>query len=227
MGKKLRDMNNITFALAAALICGALTMPTAAPAAGVAADLHAGTLGFGLGATLQVTDSLNARLGFNTARFSDDLTESDIDYDVDLEWDTFYALADWHALYGGFRVTAGLMRNGNQLEGVASSSGTVEIGGTLYRLDQVGELKASVEFDDVAPYFGVGWGNAFNRGSRVRLNLDLGVLVQDSAKASLTQVGGVVTVERGDLDREEQQLEDDLDEFDLYPVISLGIGYRF
>jgi hypothetical protein len=227
MGKGHRDMRNITFAVAAASIYGALSMPTATQAAGLAADLHAGTLGYGLGATLQVFDGLNARLGFNTARFSDDLTESDIDYDVDLEWDTFYALADWHVFYRSFRVTAGLMRNGNQLEGVASSSGELEIGGVRYTSEQVGELKASVEFDEVAPYFGVGWGNAFNRGSRVRFNLDLGVLLQDSAKASLTQVGGAETVDRGDLDREERELEDDLDEFELYPVISLGVGYRF
>ena len=72
------------------------------------------------------------------------------------------------------------------------------------------------------------------RGARVAdglsVSLDLGVVFQGEPEVNLQSVGGSFSDNPlliAEVEREEQELQDDADEFDLYPVISLGLSYRF
>jgi hypothetical protein len=62
------------------------------------------------------------------------------------------------------------------------------------------------------------------------VSLDAGVVFQGSLDVALTSTGGSLSGDpdlQAALAAEEAQLEDDIDEFDLYPVLALGVGYRF
>ncbi len=59
------------------------------------------------------------------------------------------------------------------------------------------------------------------------VSLDLGVFYQGTPDVTLNQTGGVVAVSQADLDAEEKNLEDDLDDFEFYPVATIGIHFRF
>jgi hypothetical protein len=85
-------------------------------------------------------------------------------------------------------------------------------------------LNGVVDFKSTAPYFGVGWGNATN--GRFGLALDLGVVLQGIPQVSLTATGLVSSDPNfvQELNREVQELENDISAFKYYPVISLGLS---
>lgn len=216
------------------IVAGVLLLVTAGSisveAAGLALGARVSTLGLGVEVTTAFTPFLNGRAGFNYLTYSDTRTESGIRYDADLELQSVTALLDWHPFAGGLRVTAGAVFNDNQLDMTAKPATSFTIGNNTYLPNQVGVMSGKVTFDDVAPYLGIGWGNAVGDGQRFSFALDLGVLFQGSPQAKLTAVGGLLASDPAflaDLRLEEQNLNNELDNFELYPVVGAGLAYRF
>jgi hypothetical protein len=197
---------------------------TDAGAVDMALTAKLGTLGLGIEGTFGLTEQFNARLGLN--KFDYDRTENiaDIDYDLDLEWQTITLLADWYPFGNPFRFTAGLMSNGNELNGSSTSSG-LTIGNTFY--PGIG-LDTNLDFDSTAPYLGVGWGNALSANSGWGFNVDVGIMFQGSGNVTLTPTGpAVALVNPADIAVEEQNFEDDIKDYKYYPVFSFGVSYKF
>jgi len=194
-----------------------------------ALSAKAGTLGIGLEAAANLNSNFNARLGFNIFEYDYDGTESNIKYDFELGLLTFAGLVDWFPFEQGFRLTGGLMVNNNDLDMKATASGSYDIGGTTYTAAEVGTLKGELDFNDFAPYIGLGWGNPFGRESNWSFNFDLGVMFQGSPDVSFSTDGTLSNnaAFRTNLEREKQDLEGELDDFEYYPVISFGVTYRF
>ncbi|HEX4938826.1 MAG TPA: hypothetical protein VFX11_09135, partial [Candidatus Kapabacteria bacterium] len=152
-------------------------------------------------------------------------------------------LLDWHPFGGGFRVSAGGFNVDNELSGVGSGVGTYHIGDTTYTVDENDDLEvnALIELGDgFKPYLGLGWGNSPSNKGGLLLSFDVGILFQGSPSADLevtgtaTDEGTGLTVDfstdptvQEEVRKEEQNLEDEVKDFDLYPVISAGIGWRF
>lgn len=199
-----------------------------------AAGVHAGTLGAGIDVAYNLTDTVNIRGALNKASFNFDESVDDLDYDLDIDLQTGGLLFDWHPFASSFRVTAGAYINDNELEGSATSNraGTVRLGNQVFTASDVGVVNADIKFNDVAPYLGVGWGDLFH-GSRLSFAVDVGVMYQGtpdvdiSAVASGTAPGGLQALLDAALDAEVRDLEDELDSFNLYPVVQIGLTYRF
>jgi hypothetical protein len=207
-------------------------------AAEVALGIKAGTLGAGLELTAGISPQWNARFGLQGGTYSERREVSDIDYDAEARLRSGSAWLDYHPGGHGFRLTGGLLWNGNELNGssLPPSSGFYDIGGVPVPVSQVGTLDAKASFDTIAPYAGLGWGNAVSEGGKVRFALDLGVVYQGKAKVDLTAnvpSGSVLDTPAGRellgalLAREERDLEDDASSYDLYPVVAIGLSYRF
>jgi hypothetical protein len=196
---------------------------------GVAISAKAGTLGVGLEGIVSIIPQFNARVGANTFSYSYDGTESDIKYDIDLKLLTFAGLVDWFPFNNGFRVSAGAMINKNKLDLEATSSASYDIGGTTYTAAQVGTLTSKLDFKNLAPYVGIGFGNPFGSDSNWSFSLDLGVMFQGSPDLSVETTGTLANnaAFQANLAKEKQELEDDLDKAKYYPVIAIGISYRF
>jgi hypothetical protein len=182
-------------------------------------DVHVSTLGVGLGVAFPVSNSVDARIGFNqfSKSFSTTTTNTtaagttNINYIGNLKLSTIDLLADWHPFNGMTHLTAGLMYNNNKFEatGVDQTTGA--------------SVNATVNFNKMAPYLGFGWsGQAKNTGWSFKS--DFGVLFQGAPTATLTTNNAVLAAT---LASEQATLNDKLKNFKYYPVVSIGIGYAF
>ncbi|OOG24552.1 hypothetical protein B1C78_08600 [Thioalkalivibrio denitrificans] len=202
-----------------------LTLAAAGPAAAegsFAIGLKAGTPGLGLEATARVTDRLNLRAGYYGFNYSTEIDDGEITYEGDLRLSTFGVLGDWHPYGGSFRITAGLFHNGNEFKG--SAEGDLEVGDDTYDV----RLDATIDWRSMAPYLGMGYGNPL-QGGRWRFSADAGVMFTGSPDVRL-KASGDGTNDPGfeeNRRREERNLKDEVKDFRFYPVVSVGVSYRF
>ncbi len=209
---------------------------TARAETGIAAT--AGTLGLGAELTIGGSSQLEGRLGVHGYEYSERREASDIEYDGEASLRTATAFLDWHPGGRGFRLTGGLVYNDTEVTGssLPPASGVYDIGGVPVPVALVGTLDGKVEFDPIVPYAGLGWGRAPGSGSGFGVTLDLGVIFQGEGEVTLTPIipaGSPLNnpVAREALqiliEREERDLQEDIVDYDMYPVVSLGVSYRF
>jgi hypothetical protein len=220
-------------ALAALLLC----LP-AAGGAQTAISAKAGTLGGGVELTTRLGGWIDARFGLNAFSYSDRREASDIEYDADANLRTATALLDWHPGGHAFRLSGGLVYNDSEVHGksLIPASGQYNIGGVQVPASLVGRLEGTIDFDPVVPYAGLGWSNALTTSGRVGFSFDLGVVWSGEGDVTLTPLlpagsplasGIPRQLLNAQLAKEEQDIEDDISDYDYYPVVSLGLSYRF
>ena len=147
------------------------------------------------------------------------------DYDHKLELQSASLLANHHPFSGGSASPAACCNNNElKLTGKPSAGSTYTINGVTYTAAQVGTLTGALTFNKTAPYLGLGWGN--RPGSKLGLSADIGALYQGSPKLSLSATGSVAGL-TSDLEQERKSAEEDLGSFKWYPVLSLGVYFRF
>jgi hypothetical protein len=119
--------------------------------------------------------------------------------------------------------------NGNKIDMEARPMTSYIIGDSTYTPSQVGNLKGNIDFNSVAPYAGLGWGNAASKSSKWGLTLDVGVIYQGTPDITLSADGSLSSNAAflAELEKERQRLEDSFNEYKYYPVVSFGIYYRF
>lgn len=210
-----------------------LLVAAGAPAVAQTVAAKGGTTGLGAEIAVPLTERFATRLWANGGSLSRDQTESGIRYDAKLKFGTAFALADLHPFAGSFRLSAGLAYNDNRFDFTGRGDGsTIEINGVPYNSADVGTLDGRVRFDKTSPYLGIGWGSAPRGAAGFGPTVDLGVMFQRT-RASLTGTCGpslpapACTQLQNDLRAEEVQFRDAVDDFKAYPVLSLGLSYRF
>jgi len=187
------------------------------------------TLGVGAEVTTQIIPSINARLGINVLGYDYSAIEGHVRYDIDLQLRSFSGLLDWHPFDGSFRLSGGLLVNQNKLSMKARPTAPQRIGDKTFTPEQIGTLRGSIGFRDLASYVGIGWGNAVEEDRRLGIVIDLGVAFQGSPNVSLTADGTLATVPtfQAELAKERRELADGMDAFRFWPVIALGVSYKF
>ncbi len=223
-------MRKISSILAVSAVLAFSTVANASEMEGIDLGVKVGTLGLGVEVNYPVSPRFTVSAGIN--KFSRSFTETTdgIDYEADLNLQTISLLANFHPFAGSFRLTGGFMVNSNQIKMTAEpvAGQTFDIGNTVYDSTLVGTLKATVDFNNFAPYVGIGVGHSASSG--FGFNLDVGVLMQGAPKVSFEAVGTdptILAALEADLVREEANAEDDIKGFTMYPVISAGVNYRF
>ncbi len=196
----------------------------------VALGVKGGTLGIGAEVTVGLLPSLNLRTGYNAFNYNGTATKDNIDYDYKLKLGSLPVLVDWHPIpASGFRLSTGLVFNNNKVDATGKTKLSYSIGGTTYSSAQLGTLTGNIDFNSTAPYAGIGWGNAVAKGSPLSLSCDVGVLFQGTPKVSLAASGPIATdaTFKANVAKEEATIRDTTDNFKYYPVVSLGLAYRF
>ena len=215
-----------------------LCVSTVSVLAEVAVGVKVGTLGMGVEGTVGLDKKFNLRVGGNFASIDlssliedDDLDEDSVvsaeDIQLELDLETLAAMLDWHVWGGGFRLTAGGMLNNNEMTVSADVDEKVEIGDTSYSVDS---LAGSVSFTQVVPYFGIGYGNAVDEDGHFTFAFDLGVMLQGNPEVEITATASDPSLQaalNADIASEIDEIEDDTEGLSLYPVISIGLAYRF
>jgi len=196
----------------------------------IALGAKIGTLGIGAELTLGLLPHLNARVGLNGFTYNYDRKIDEIDYDFDLNLFSGVLLADWHFLGSAFRLSAGLVLNQNELDLKARTDDDYFIiDDVAYSVEDVGDLNGTIDFNDISPYLGIGWGNAVGENKRLCFFIDLGVLFQGSPQAEMSATGPIQSDPefQRHLKNEEKEIEDETENFKVYPVIAIGIAYKF
>ena len=196
---------------------------------------EASTLGLGGQVVRKVSPNLNARVGVNAFGLGFDLEETATEYDADLNLFNVSTIFDYHPSKGsGFKLSGGLVFTNNNIEGTATNDETIEIGDREFSAEQLGSVDADIEISrDVAPYIGLGWGNAVGESKRVGFWFNAGVMFGGSPNVDVSPnindgvPDSVVTEINQAAEQEEEDLEDELDFLSIYPVLSLGISYQF
>lgn len=224
----------------AGLVLFALAGVAGSPArAETALSLTAGSLGGGVELTQSFSPYLDGRLGIHGGN----LTQrrrlvADIDYDATAKARTGTALLGWHPVANGFRLTGGVVYNGSRVDAESRlpASGVYRIGGVNLPAAQVGRLRGRADFKTFAPYLGLGWGGPLSTRGRLGFTFDLGAFYQGSPNVTLTPVLPAGSPLDNPIGRallavavaeEERRAEADLSSYKYYPVLSLGLSYRF
>ena len=219
-----------------AAILGGSSLGGVAQAAGVAAanegwaaGARVSTLGLGVEVVKGFTPKWNARLGFNTYSYDDDRTEDGIDYDAELDLQSVNAFLDFHPMENPFRLSVGYLFSSNELDMEADGDGSnVDIGNATVALTAADQLNGDVDLGSGA-YIGIGWGDTgLQKGWNV--TAEAGIVFQGEPDVDLTasqSLKAKIPNADAELRREEDELEDDLDDFDRYPVIAVGVTYGF
>ncbi|WP_460839210.1 hypothetical protein [Noviherbaspirillum agri] len=219
-----------TLAVLGALVASASVQ---AQTVGLSADL--GSTGLGLHVIVPVMkDTLNARVGFNTFSYSYDEDTEDASYDAKLKLRTFNALLDLYPTSTQFRLTGGLVYNGNKITANAkpTAGGSYTFNGQTYNTSDVGEVDGTIDFRNLAPYVGIGWGNAVAKDKGLGFTADMGVMFQGSPDVNLRSRNCTVNTDTctdlaADLAVESADLRDKAKDFRYYPVIRVGLTYKF
>lgn len=188
----------------------------------------ASTLGLGFEGVYTLGDRWAVRGGINAYGYEFDDDVDGIAYDGDLDLANVTLGVDFRPGGGKFRLTAGIVYNDNEITAAADPNATYTIGSTTYTQAEVGVLAADVTFDQVAPYVGIGYDISF--GGDWRLSFDLGAAFQGDPEPSITSTGGLLSGApqfQADLEAEEQNFRDDLDGFDVYPVVGIALSLTF
>jgi hypothetical protein len=136
------------------------------------------------------------------------------DFDFQEEYDFFFAplFLDVHPFRGNFRLTGGVVFNNSTYTLTAEDP-------------SFGRVVAEGSLPSIAPYAGLGWGMK-NHSRRLSLNLDLGLIFTGSASVSVSGAGA-----GGRFEAEMEMIREDAeaiaDDLKAYPLISLGLMYRF
>ena len=153
----------------------------------------------------------------------------DIEYNVDLKLMSLSALLDWHPFEGSFRISGGVLYNGNEIEVDSKLSGSYQVGDKTYTAQEVGTLKGKIDFNKMAPYLGLGWDTSFGKDKGFGFLFELGAIYQGSPDVNLSADGLLASNQdfQNNLAKEEENMQRDVDDYKFYPVVSLGLSYRF
>jgi hypothetical protein len=213
---------------AAAAATGAV-IAGAASAEGLGLGASAGSDGIGADAFYKLNSFVVARGGFRYAGIELSREIDDVDYDLDIGFTSGVAALDIHPFANGFRLSAGAYFGAHDLDLMATPAASVEIGDQTFTPAEVGVVTGASDWNEAAPFFGLGFNNAHN-GGRVGFQAMLGAMYLGAPDVALQATGGLLANDPdflAELAVEKQRLEDDLDDIQFYPILSLGLTVRF
>lgn len=187
-----------------------------------------GTLGVGPQVALRPTPHFGLRANAGFLSVSRDEEVDDINYDGELDLNSYGAMLDWFPTGGGLRISLGGRVNNTEIDLVGRPTTNVTVGNTTYTPQQIGTLAGTVTTDDFAPMLTIGYGGTLAEGFTI--GAELGVLWQGEPEIDDLRGTGLLANAsqfQADLEREEREIEDDLSDYDLWPILQIEFLYRF
>jgi hypothetical protein len=203
-------------------------------------------LGGGVEVGAPVTHRSNVRAGFNMFSYSRTFDKDGIGYAGKIGFKTIEAHYDIFPFAGRFHLSPGVLTYiGDPVTANASVPGgqSFTLGDQTYYSDSASPVggKGKINFNRAAPMFTVGWGNLVSRReAHFSIPFEIGVAFQGSPKASLNLGGNVcdspgVNCRTAAADQgvqqqvvsEQTKLNNGMSLFKIYPIVSIGFGYKF
>ncbi|MCI4645182.1 MAG: hypothetical protein MRY64_10400 [Hyphomonadaceae bacterium] len=195
-----------------------------------ALGLGGGTVGGSLEAQYRFNDQVTVRATGNVLSISEEADVDDITYEGDLEFSGAGGFIDYHPFSNSFFISGGAYFGDKSIGLAAEPNEPVTIGDTTFTPDQVGRLEGDASFDDLAPFLGLGYDNTFTGDGHWGFRIMAGAALFGAADVDLRSVGGTFSDDPAllaEIEEEEARIEDDVEDFQLYPILTLGLNYRF
>ncbi len=103
-----------------------------------------------------------------------------------------------------------------------SSTKNYTAGGRTFTTEDQGVLTATIDWEPMAPYFGIGWGNSTEKGKFFGINIDMGAMYQNSPKVKLEGTGMMDAMVA-----EAPKIEKHLEGAKAWIVASFGFSFNF
>lgn len=211
----------------------------------VGIGLKISDLGVGIEAAVPLLGKVNLRGGANYFQYNRNFTNNGIHYSGQLHFRSAEAHFDWF-LIGGLHISPGvLFYNGNQLTANAAVPGgqNFTLSGTSYKSDVASPVTGTgkLDFVKVSPSIMVGVGNLIPRNGRhFSFLFEVGGAYQGSARVALNLTGNVCDPTTGllcvptsdstvqaNIQAQQKKIQNDVNPYRFFPVISTGIGFNF
>ncbi|CAC9611351.1 hypothetical protein [uncultured Gammaproteobacteria bacterium] len=191
------------------------------------------TMGLGIEYNYPVNSVLSIGFGVNQFNMSKTLTKNEAHYRAAVNFQSASIISNYHPWSNGFRLRAGAYYNNNKINLSAKSTGSITIGDTRFTNAEI-SINGEFSFKKVAPYIGIGYGSEPIGDNTFSLDVDIGVM-QSPVQVQLIGTCKVATPAESticqefnsSLAKEEATLKEGAGRFKLYPVVSLGLSYRF
>lgn len=206
-----------------------IAMPSLAHAdPGVTAGVTGGTLGVGPEVSYRFSDKVALRGNATFLGVNENVDSDGVNYDGNLKLGSGGAMVDFHPFGSAFRLSAGARINDNKVTLDAMPTADVEIGDEIYTAAEVGSLSGEIEANSFAPTLTLGVGGGKDRG--FKFGLDAGIMLQGSPEVTRLDATGLLASDpdfQAELAAERAEIEADIENFKLYPILQIGLGYRF
>lgn len=199
--------------------------------ADISIEPKVGTQGLGLDISNKFTPFTGVRLSGNYLDGKTDDKLQDISYNIDAKLLNVGALVDIYPLGGSFRVSAGGFYSDNELDINAKLNNDIKIGDITFNKNDVGTFSGNIkQKSKFSPYIGVGRSTSYAILGGLGFNFDIGVKFTGKYDVDVKSIGGALTGNatlEDEIAKEKQQLQNDLNDYKLYPVVSVGITLEF
>ncbi|WP_299177475.1 hypothetical protein [uncultured Brevundimonas sp.] len=195
-----------------------------------AVGAQVGTPGVGVQVQYSVNDYIVLRGGYDLLRWETDDTYDGIEYEADIDFQSPGAFVDLHPFRNGFFVSAGAYLGDRGVDLKSDPDEDVEIGGFTFTPEQVGTLTGRIDLESTAPFLGLGFDNSFTRDGRLGFRVLAGAVFGDAPQVNLEASGGTLSNQplfQTLLAQEEQEIQDEADDYEILPVVQIGLNYRF
>lgn len=222
-----------------------LAQAAEASSAKAAIGVKFSTLGAGIEVATPVTHRSNVRFGFNAFGYSRGLDKDNVHYNAELAYRSIEAHYDFFPFAGGFHVSPGFLAyltSPIKADATVPGDQSFTLGGTSFVSDPANPVRGTgkIDFHRAGPSFTVGWGNLLPRGAkRFTVPFEVGIVYQGAPKATLGLTGNVcdpgltncrsVTdpMVQSHVQTEQTKINNDINFFQAYPIISIGFGFKF
>jgi hypothetical protein len=219
------------------VLCALLFFASNASALDVGVGVKVGTVGAGLNLSAALTKTVNVRLSFTSVDLDDeeetldvgDSSEGELDAEVDLDFGANALLFDWYIFNGGFHLTAGMLRHTGEADLTGELTSTATFDSITVNPGDLSTIRGEVKLaDSYQPYIGIGWGRKAGKNGGFSVTADVGIALLDpSVKLEATSTVLSSTDLETTLTEMEDDAEDELDDFEAWPVLSIGVNYAF
>jgi hypothetical protein len=214
------------------------------PFRSIAIGFTANTLGASVEFATPVSRSFNLRSSVNVFAFDYPFAIDGVNYDARLHLKSTGTTLDWFPLHGGFHISPGFLYVKNSMAAGASVGAgmTFTLGSQQFTnsVDDPVNGSASVVFPNkIAPMLLLGFGNIIPRSGRhLSFPFEFGAAYTGVPRINVALSGTACTSQgcssfaqnaaaQSDVTAEVDKLNEDLKRVPVYPILSMGVAYRF
>lgn len=210
----------------------------------LAVGVRVDSLGFGAEVATSLSRSFNLRAGANLLNYGYAFGVDGVNYNAQIQLHSGQASLDWFPFHGAFHIGPGVIYFNNQLNAVLSAPAgkDFELGNSDFTNSVSNPVHGTATIGyarKIAPALIAGFGNVIPRSGRhFSVPIEVGIAYMGPAQINLNlqgmacQGGACFNMAtnpdyRQSLQQEQSDLNESLKKFQVYPIVSTGLSYRF